>query len=88
MLADTLSRMFEEPETDELDQDDYLQALSCPVLAEIPHLFGDLRIRQDEDPLWGPTRRDISRGAVYLIIPSVKECCARKLEKKGRSEFV
>lgn len=56
-IADALSRMFdgEQPPSEEPDAHDLPMVAS--VLSEVPQLFADLKLKQDEDPLWGPIRK-------------------------------
>lgn len=82
-LADALSRMYEEPDQGEQDTDDIVQGLCCPVLGEIPQLFGNLRLKQDQDPVWGPIRRDLLGGRSRPQYCLSKGVLCKKSGKKG-----
>lgn len=62
VLADTLSRMFEEGQGTGPDGERDEAAVSLVVLGEVPQLFGDLAAQQDCDPELGPIKRQLATG--------------------------
>lgn len=61
-LADILSRMFTEEQSAEEQAAQELVNLGCTILGDVPQLFGDLKSKQDQDPVWGPVRQQLVSG--------------------------
>lgn len=82
-LADILSRMFEESSDSRQGSDNASQILSLPVLGEVPQLFSDLRMKQQEDPIWGPIRKELSEGKHLPQYTLSKGILCKRTGRKG-----